>query len=47
MAVAEKLAAMNTAAFFADRRGRANFKAFGRLMREKGGEAPGLDDKIG
>ena len=46
-AVAEKLAAMNTAEFFADRRARADFKAFDRLMRRKGGEPPGPDDKIG
>ena len=45
-AVAEKLAAMNTAAFFADRRARADFKAFDRLMRRKGGESPGPGDKI-
>jgi post-segregation antitoxin (ccd killing protein) len=32
-AVAEKLAAMNTAAFFAERRERADFAAFDRLMR--------------
>ena len=34
-AVAEKLAAMNTAAFFAERRERADLKAFDRLMRRK------------
>jgi hypothetical protein len=45
-AVAEKLAAMNTAAFFAERRERADFKAFDRLMRRKGGERPRPDDKI-
>jgi hypothetical protein len=45
-AVAEKLAAMNTASFFAERRARADFKAFDRLMRRKGGEAPRADDKI-
>ncbi len=45
-AVAEKLAAMNTAEFFADRRARADFKAFDRLMRRKGGEPPRDDDKI-
>jgi hypothetical protein len=45
-AVAEKLAAMNTAAFFGERRARANFKAFDRLMRRKGGEEPRSDDKI-
>ena len=46
-AVAEKLAAMDTAAFFAERRARADFKAFDRLMRRKGGEPPGPDDAIG
>ena len=45
-AVAEKLAAMNTATFFAERRTRANFKAFDRLMRRKGGEPPRDDDKL-
>jgi hypothetical protein len=45
-AVAEKLAAMNTAVFFAERRDRADFKAFDRLMRRKGGEAPRQEDKI-
>jgi hypothetical protein len=45
-AVAEKLAAMNTATFFAERRARADFKAFDRLMRRKGGEPPRDEDKI-
>jgi hypothetical protein len=45
-AVAEKLAAMNMAAFFAERRDRADFAAFDRLMRRKGGEAPSPEDKI-
>jgi hypothetical protein len=45
-AVAEKLAAMNTAAFFAQRRDRANFAAFDRLMKRKGGEKPIRDDEI-
>ena len=45
-AVAEKLAAMSTAEFFAERRGRADFATFERLMRRKGGEAPGPDDTI-
>jgi hypothetical protein len=45
-AVAEKLAAMNTAEFFTDRRARADFKGFDRLMRRKGGEAPADDDKV-
>jgi hypothetical protein len=45
-AVAEKLAAMNTAAFFAERQNRADFKAFDRLMRRKGGEPPAPDDTV-
>jgi hypothetical protein len=46
-AVAEKLTAMNTATFFSDRRARADFAAFDKLMRRKGGESPGPDDTIG
>ncbi len=45
-AVSEKLAAMNTAAFFVERRERADFAAFDRLMRRKGGEAPKPEDRI-
>lgn len=45
-AVAEKLAVMNTAAFFAERRSRADFVAFNRLMRRKRGEAPHPEDTI-
>lgn len=43
-AVAEKLAVMNTAEFFSERRNRADFKAFDRLMRRKGGEPPTSED---
>jgi hypothetical protein len=45
-AVAEKLAAMNTATFFAERRERADMKSFDRLLQRKGGEAPRPGDKI-
>jgi HicB family len=45
-AVAEKLAAMGTAEFFAGRRERADFTAFDRLMGRKGGELPAPDDTI-
>jgi len=45
-AVAEKLAVMNTVTFFAERRNRADFKAFDRLMRRKGGEPPSPEDTI-
>ena len=45
-AVAEKLAALKTAEYFAKRAARADFAAFDRLMKKRGGEAPGSDDKI-
>jgi hypothetical protein len=45
-AVAEKLAAMNTATFFTERRNRADFRAFDRLMQRKGGEQPRPDDLL-
>jgi hypothetical protein len=45
-AVAEKLAVMNSATFFSERRNRADFKAFDRVMRRKGGEPPAPDDVI-
>ena len=45
-AVAEKLAAMNTAAFFAERRKRADFEAFDRLMSRASGEPPAPEDVI-
>lgn len=46
-AVAEKLAVMRTAAYFAERRERADFTAFDRLMAREGGEAPSAEDTIG
>ncbi len=39
-AVAEKLAVMNTAAYFAERRSRADLVAFKRLLKRKGGMPP-------
>lgn len=39
-AVAEKLAAMKTAAFFTDRRTRADLAAFRRILERPGGEPP-------
>lgn len=44
-AVAEKLAALNTADFFADSRNRADLKDFKRIMRRKGGEVPRQGDE--
>ena len=45
-AVAEKLSAMNTAVFFAERRDRGDLVEFDRLMQRAGGEAPQPDDAI-
>jgi len=45
-AVAEKLAAMNTASFFAERRDSADFAAFDRIMKRKGGEPPCPEDTL-
>jgi hypothetical protein len=46
-AVAEKLAVMDTVAFFAARREQADFEAFDRIMRRNGGEAPPPEDSLG
>lgn len=45
-AVAEKLAAMNTAAFFAERREKADFAGFDRIIRREGGGPPGSEDRL-
>jgi hypothetical protein len=45
-AVAEKLAALKTADYFAKRTARADFAVFDRLMRRRGGEPPRPDDEI-
>jgi hypothetical protein len=45
MAVAEKVSAMNTAAFFAGRRAKADRKLFRRILRRKGGEPPRSGDE--
>lgn len=39
-AVAEKLAAMQTASFFLERRQRADLDAFRKLLKRPGGEQP-------
>jgi len=38
-AVAEKVSALQTAKYFADRQARADFKAFDKIMRRRGGRA--------
>ena len=45
-AVAEKLSAMRTADYFAERRNRADFTAFDRLMSRSGGAEPGPEDTV-
>jgi len=45
-AVAEKLAAMKTAEFFAQRASRADLRAFRKLLRRKRGESPREGDEL-
>lgn len=45
-AVAEKVAALRTASYFAERRGRADWQAFDRLMARAGGEPPRPGDEM-
>jgi hypothetical protein len=44
-AVAEKVAALRTASYFAERRGRTDWVAFDRLMTRDGGETPRPGDE--
>lgn len=43
-ALAEKLSAMKTAEIFAERKQRADFEAFDRIMSRKGGVKPAPED---
>ncbi len=45
-AVAEKVAALRTLSYFADRRNRANWAAFDELMTRAGGEPPRFGDEL-
>ena len=45
-AVAEKLATLRAAAFFAERRGRADVEAARRILRRKGGQPPTPEDEL-
>ena len=45
-AVAEKVSALQTARYFADRRARADFAAFDRIMRRRSGVKPREGDEI-
>jgi hypothetical protein len=46
IAAAEKIAAMETERFFAERKGRVDRKAFRRILNRKSGEAPRPEDRI-
>ena len=45
-AVAEKLSALQVATFFADRKVRANFKVFDKIMKRRGGKLPRNNDEM-
>jgi len=45
-AVAEKVSALETARYFSDRQARADFKAFDKVLRRKGGKPPRAGDEI-
>jgi hypothetical protein len=45
-AVAEKVSALQTAKFFTDRRARADFKAFDKIMKWRRGSAPRDGDEM-
>jgi hypothetical protein len=45
-AVAEKVSALQTAHFFQDRKARADFKAFDKIMNRQGGKPPREDDEM-
>ncbi len=46
MAAAEKVSALETAKYFTDRRVRADFKAFDKIMRRRGGRPPRDGDEM-
>ena len=45
-AVAEKVSALETARFFSDRKARADFAAFDKILRRRGGKAPSEGDEL-
>jgi len=46
VAVAEKVSALETARFFTDRKRRANFTAFDKIMRRRTGTVPRAGDEV-
>jgi len=45
-AVAEKVSALQTASYFQDRKARADFKAFAKIMKRRGGKPPREGDEM-
>ena len=45
-AVAEKVSALQTAVYFEDRKARAEFKAFDKIMKRRGGKPPRDGDQM-
>lgn len=45
-AVAEKVSALETARYFSDRKARADFAAFDKIMRRKAGQSPRAGDEM-
>ena len=45
-AVAEKVSALRTAAYFTDRQACADFKAFDKIMKRRGGSKPREGDEL-
>ncbi|HEY7391127.1 MAG TPA: hypothetical protein VH640_21600 [Bryobacteraceae bacterium] len=45
-AVAEKVSALQTARFFAERKARADFANFDKIMRRRGGKTPREGDEM-
>jgi hypothetical protein len=45
-AIAEKISALETARFFADRKRRVQFEAFERIMKRRGGKPPRPGDEM-
>jgi hypothetical protein len=45
-AVAEKLSALQVAEFFEDRKAHADFKAFDKIMKRRGGKPPRTGDEM-
>lgn len=45
-AVAEKVSALRTAQFFQEKKARADFKAFDKIMKRRGGKPPRAGDEL-